>query len=185
MCYRKWVPEQNDKKLINFIATTVETMRDQMATKQDLVQMATTIGGLRDQMATKQDLVQMATTIGGLRDQMATKQDLARVETNLTRIETNLARVENQMATKDELAVLKGQMATKNDLGRLETTMRGEFEQVHIRLDSVDRMLSDRMGLVETEISRIRSVLYLLIRDKPDMLRLLGQPRPGESRPQG
>ena len=41
------------------------------------------------------------------------------------------------------------------------------------------------MSLIETDVSRLRSVLYLLVKDKPDMLRLLGQPTPGESRPQG
>jgi len=35
------------------------------------------------------------------------------------------------------------------------------------------------MGLVETDISRLRSVLYLLVKDKPEMLRLLGQPSSG------
>jgi hypothetical protein len=45
--------------------------------------------------------------------------------------------------------------------------------------------MDTRFGHVETDISRIRSVLYLLVKDQPDMLRLLGQPTPGESRPQG
>ena len=93
------------------------------------------------------------------------------------------------MATKDELkdglAALRIEMATKNDLGRLETTMRGEFEQVHLRLDSIDRRVDTRIGQVETDVSRLRSVVYLLVKDKPDMLRLLGRPDPGESRPQG
>jgi hypothetical protein len=42
-----------------------------------------------------------------------------------------------------------------------------------------------RVGLIDTEISRLRSVIYLLVKDEPDMLRLLIQPNPGESRPQG
>jgi hypothetical protein len=98
---------------------------------------------------------------------MATKDDLAK------------------MATKDELAAVKEQMATKTDLNRLEITMHGEFEQVHLRLDSIDRSLSNRIGQVESEVSRLRSVIYWLVKDKPDMLRLLGQPTPGENRPQG
>jgi hypothetical protein len=113
-------------------------------------------------MATKVDLANLRDE---LRDEMATKADLARVE-------SNLARVESQMATKDGLA-------------RLETTMHGEFERVHLRIDSLDRGMGSRMGLIETDVSRLRSVLYLLVKDKPDMLRLLGQPTPGESRPQG
>ena len=132
---------------------------------------ANTVEGLRqrvdaisEQMATKVDLA-------NLRDEMATKDELAAVKA--------------QMATKDELAAMKEQMATKRDLGRLETTMRGEFEQVHLRLDSIDRRVDTRIGQVETDVSRLRSVVYLLVKDKPDMLRLLGRPDPGESRSQG
>jgi hypothetical protein len=82
----------------------------------------------------------------------------------------------------DRVETIQGQMATKDGLARLETTMRGEFEQVHIRFDSVDRSLSVRMGSIETELSRLRSVVYLLVKDKPDMLRLLGQPTTSEER---
>ena len=138
---------QNDNNLINFIATTVESLRQRVDT-------------ISDQMATKVDLA-------NLRDQMATKDDLAR------------------MATKEDLAALKDQMATKDDLSLLATTVRGDFEQVHFRFDTLERVMSTRFGQVETDISRLRSVLYLLVKDKPDMLRLLGQPTPGESRPQG
>jgi hypothetical protein len=55
---------------------------------------------------------------------------------------------------------------------------------VHLRLDSIDRRVDTRIGQVETDVSRLRSVVYLLVKDKPDMLRLLGRPDPGESRPQ-
>ena len=176
MCYHSLMPESNDHNLINFIASTVEAMRaridtisEQMATKVDLA-------NLRDEMATKAELAALSNEtkaeLAALRDEMATKGDLARVESNLARVESNLARVESQMATKDGLA-------------RLETTMHGEFEQVHIRIDSIDRGVGSRMGLIETDVSRMRSVLYLLVKDKPDMLRLLGQPTPGEGRPQG
>ena len=160
---------QNDNNLINFIATTVESLRqridtisDQMATKVDLA-------NLRDEMATKDDLAQMAT-----------KDDLARMATK-----EDLAALKEQMATKEDLAALKEQMATKDDLSRLATTVRGDFEQVHFRFDTLERVMSTRFGQVETDISRLRSVLYLLVKDKPDMLRLLGQPTPGERRPQG
>ncbi|HEX8281742.1 MAG TPA: hypothetical protein VF588_00040 [Pyrinomonadaceae bacterium] len=35
-----------------------------------------------------------------------------------------------------------------------------------------------RLDHVESEMSRMRSVLYLLVKDRPDMLRLLGQTPP-------
>jgi len=122
---------------------------------------------ISEQMATKVDLA-------NLREEM--KEDLAalRVETK-----EDLFRVESRLDNMSE------QMATKDSLGRLETTMHGEFEQVHIRLDSMDRLMGSRMGQIETDVSRLRSVVYLLVKDKPDMLRLLGQPTPREGPPQG
>lgn len=155
------VSGENDQNLIKFIASTVEAMRNQMATKADLAV-------LKEQMATKAELDSVKDDIARVESQMATKDDLATL-----RIET-----------KADLAKLRNEMATKNDLSRLEITMHGEFEQVHFRLDSIDRSVSNRIGQVESDVSRIRSVVYLLVKDKPDMLRLLGQPTPGESRPQ-
>lgn len=152
------VSGENDKNLINFIASTVEAVRDQMVTKADLAV---------------------------LKEQMATKAELESVRGDLASVKDDLALVKEQMVTKAELAAVKEQMATKIDLSRLETTMHGEFEQVHLRLDSIDRSLSTRIGQVESEVSRLRSVIYWLVKDKPDMLRLLGQPTPGENRPQG
>jgi len=158
-CYDSAMSE-NDK-LINFIAHTVESLRQRVDT-------------ISEQMATKVDLANLRDELAAVKAQMATKGELAAVKA--------------QMATKDELkhglAALRLEMATKNDLGRLETSMRGEFEQVHLRLDSIDRRVDTRIGQVETDVSRLRSVVYLLVKDKPDMLRLLGQPDPGERRPQ-
>ncbi len=139
--------------LINFIATTVEALRDQMATKGDLLRLESRLEAIRSETATKDDLVRL------------------------------VERLRAEMATKDDLNNLRAQ--TKDDLDRLATTVRGDFEQVHFRFDTLERVMSTRFGQVETDISRIRSVLYLLVKDNPDMLRLLGQPTPGESRPQG
>lgn len=87
-------PENNN--LINFIATTVETMRGEMME-------------MRGQMVTKSDLEPVREEIayiGGqvetMRDQMATKSDIARLESKLE-VET--------------------------------TAIRGDIEQVHLRLD--------------------------------------------------
>jgi len=78
---------------------------------------------------------------------------------------------------------VRDQMATRSDLARLESKMeaefaavRGDIEQVQLRLDSIEKALRARMDQIETEVSRLRSVVYLLVKDKPDMLRLLGQP---------
>ena len=133
---------------------------------------ASTVEIMREQMANRDDLVRLESRMEGMREQMVTKEELVAVKDDLT-------------VVKDDLAAVKVEMATKNSLERLETTMHGEFEQVHIRLDSLDRQMGTRMGQIETDVSRLRSVVYLLVKDQPDMLRLLGQPTPGESRSQG
>lgn len=78
-------PKKND--LIKFIAVTVETMRDQMATKSDLDQMAakSDVDSLRDQVAYLGGQVEtVRDQMGEMRDQMATKSDLAQLESRLT-----------------------------------------------------------------------------------------------------
>lgn len=135
---------------------------------------AATVEATRDRMDTMQN------DLSALKDQMATKNDLAALKDQMA-TKKELAELKDQMATNSDLAALKDQMATKNDV----VIIRGDIEQVQVRLDSIDHALSGRMGLLETQISRLRSVIYLLVKDKPDMLRLLGQPTPGESRPQG
>jgi hypothetical protein len=92
----------------------------------------------------------------------------------------------DRMATKDELAKVESRLTSKIDglevkVDRLEVNMavvRGDVEQVQLRLDGIEKAVSSRLGNVEAEMSRMRSVLYLLVKDRPDMLRLLGQSPP-------
>lgn len=150
MCYDKTnaMSEQpEDNNLLNFIAATVETMRDQMATKSDLEP-------LRDQVE------YLGGQVESMRDRMATKEDLAGV------------------ATKADLTSLEARLTDKLEVEII--AVRGDIEQIHLRLDSIDRALSARLGQIETEMSRLRSVVYLLAKDRPELLRLLGQtPPPG------
>ena len=85
-------------------------------------------------------------------------------------------------ATKDDVARLDSKIgALEVKVDRLEgttTIIKGEVEQVHLRLDGIDKAISSRLDHVESEMSRMRSVLYLLVKDRPDMLRLLGQAPP-------
>ena len=140
----------SDKNLLQFIASTVETLRQRIDT-------------MSEQMATKVDLAnlkdEMEARIERLRAEMATKEELARVANDVSRLESNL--------------------------DAKTTAIRGDIEQVHMRLDSIDRGVNNRIGQVEVDVSRIRSVVYLLVKDKPEMLRLLGQSNPAENRPQG
>ena len=145
---------ENDKNLISFIATTVEALRARVDT---------------------------------ISDQMATKLDVANLQDRMTTLEERMTTVEDRMATKEDLSLFATKedlslFATKEDLSLFATVVHGDFEQVHFRFDTLERVMSTRLGQVETDISRLRSVLYLLVKDRPDMLRLLGQPTPGESR---
>jgi hypothetical protein len=168
-CYDTTVSRESDKNLLNFIATTVEALRERIDT-------------ISDQMATKVDLANLRDQMATLSDQMATKEELAALRAEMA---TEFAAVRAEMATKEELAALRAEMATKDDLRRLEVTMDGKFEQVYLRLDSIERGVGSRMGQIESEVSRLRSVVYLLVKDQPGMLRLLGPPAPRENRPRG
>ena len=117
------VSESNDN-LIGFIASTVETLRDDVAK---------------------------------MREQMATKEDLARLEGRFT----------------EKLAGLEGRFTEKLDVST--TSVRGDIEQVQLRLDSIEHGVSSRFEHVEGELSRLRSAVYLLGKDRPEVLRLLGQ----------
>jgi hypothetical protein len=87
------------------------------------------------------------------------------------------------LATKNDLAQLEDRLTTKLEVEI--TTVRGDIEQVHLRLDSIERAIRMRLDRVEAEVSRLRSVVYLLVKDRPDMLRLLGHtpPENDEGRP--
>jgi len=157
--YHTAMSDENDHELINFIAATVETMREQMATKDDIIRLESRMEIMREEMATKEDLSRVESS---LREEMATKEDLARIESRVVRVESKLDTVDAKT-----------------------TAIRGDIEQVHIRLDSIDRVVNTRVGQIETDVSRLRSVVYLLVKDKPDMLRLLGQTTPREIPPPG
>lgn len=86
------VSESNDN-LIGYIASTIETIRDEIAT-------------MRNEVATKQDLAQL---------EFATKQDLSRLERRLS-----------------------------EGLDAATTGIRGDIEQVYLRLESIEHGMSSR-----------------------------------------
>lgn len=119
----KQVAEPNDNELIAFMASTVETMRNDMAS---------------------------------MRAAMATKEDLARLD---GRLNERLASLDDRLSERIEVAT---------------TSIRGDIEQIHLRLDSLDHRISSRDEHFDAEISRLRSAVYVLGKDRPDVLRLLG-----------
>jgi hypothetical protein len=144
-------PEGNDN-LLNFIASTVETIRDRVT-------------AMETNMATKEDL-----------SRLVTKEEFEPVREQVEFIGGELESVRDRMATKEDLARVEARLTDKIEV---ETTvLRGDIEQVHLRLDGIDKALTARLNQLETEMSRLRSVVYLLVKDRPDMLRLLGQAPP-------
>jgi predicted nuclease with TOPRIM domain len=77
--------------------------------------------------------------------------------------------------TRDRLDSLSETVATKDELRTQAAAIRGDIEQVQLRLDSIERSLAARMGQIEADLSRLRSAVYLLSKERPEVLRILGQ----------
>ena len=99
----------------------------------------------------------IATTVEELRDKFKQMQD---------KMET--------LATKDELKAIRDRIVTKDEFKAQIAAVRGDIEQVHLRLDSIEKTLTGRLSQIEAEVSKLRSVVYMLVKDKPELLRLLG-----------
>jgi hypothetical protein len=74
----------------------------------------------------------------------------------------------------DRINRIEERMATKEQVDTSTTAVRGDIEQVHLRLNTIEHSVTSRFEQVESEISRLRSVVYLLGKDRPEILRLLG-----------
>ncbi|HKQ53254.1 MAG TPA: hypothetical protein VJT74_12850 [Pyrinomonadaceae bacterium] len=112
----------------------------------------------------------IAATVESLRDQMGGMRG------QMDGMRGQMDEMREQMATKSDLAQLEERLTTKLEVE--VTTVRGDIEQVHLRLDSIESAIRVRLDRVEAEVSRLRSVIYLLVKDRPDMLRLLGETPP-------
>ena len=89
------------------------------------------------------------------------------------KLRDDVVTMRDQMATKEDLARLEGRFSEKLDVSI--TSVRGDIEQVQLRLDSIEHGMSSRFEHVEGEVSRLRGAVYLLGKDRPEVLRLLGQ----------
>ena len=75
---------------------------------------------------------------------------------------------------RDDVASIRAEMVTKSAFEGAITAVRGDIEQVHLRLSTMEHSVSSRFEQVETELSRLRSAVYVLGKDRPEILRLLG-----------
>jgi len=75
---------------------------------------------------------------------------------------------------RNDIGLIRAEMVTKSAFDAAITAVRGDIEQLHLRLDSMEHSLTSRFEHVEGELSRLRSAVYLLSKDRPEVLRLLG-----------
>jgi len=149
---------ESNEHLIGFIASTVEKLRDDMEILRN------DVGVLRDEMGVlRSDVGILRNDMGSLRSDMGTLRD-------------DVQNIRREMATKEDLALLEDKLSERIEVNT--TSIRGDIEQVQLRLDTMEHSVSSRFEHVEGEISRLRSAVYLLGRDRPDVLRLLGQINP-------
>lgn len=76
---------------------------------------------------------------------------------------------------RNDMASMRDVMVTKDSFDAAVIAVRGDIEQVQLRLDSMEHSVASRFENVEVEISRLRSAVYVLGKDRPDVLRLLGR----------
>jgi ethanolamine utilization microcompartment shell protein EutS len=158
--------------LINFIAETVEAMRGDMAAMQaDIAIMRGDMAAMQGEQATMRG--DMATMQG---DIAIMRGDMAALQGELVALQGDVAIIRSDMVTKSGLRVEVGRLETRMDAGT--AAVRGDIERVDLRLDAIDRATSLRTSTIQAEVSRLRSVVYLLVKNQPDLLRLLGTEPP-------
>jgi len=158
---------------LDFADGRLDQIESHMATKEDLIRVDSRLDKIENRMATKEDLVRVDSRLDEIESHMATKEDLVRLDGRLEFSEGRLDQIESRMASKEDLARLDGRLS--EHIRVTTTTIRGDIEQVQLRLDGIQHDISSRFGHVESELSRLRSAVYILGKDRPDVLRLLGQ----------
>jgi hypothetical protein len=102
-------PPEGTENLLNFIASTVETIRDRVAV-------------IETTMATKEDLARVVT-----------KEEFEPVREQVEFIGGELESIRDRMATKSDIARLEDRIEVET------TAIRGDIEQVHPRLDGIEK----------------------------------------------
>src|SRR6266516_3515934 len=70
---------------------------------------------------------------------------------------------------RDEVTSIRGEMVTKATFEATTTAIRGDIERVELRLDGIEHSITSRFEHVEGELSRLRSAVYLLGKDRPEI----------------
>jgi outer membrane murein-binding lipoprotein Lpp len=123
----------------------------------------------------------IASTVEVILDRMATKDDIARLDYKIDGVEARLdAKIDGLESRVNGLDAkidsVEARLSEKIDV-KIKS-VRGDIEQVHLRLGSIERELTSRVAHMEADVSRLRSVLYLLVKEDPHLLRVLGYAPP-------
>ena len=123
----------------------------------------------------------IASTVEMILDRMATKDDIARLDSKIGGVEARLgARIDGLESRIDGLDAkidgVEARLSEKIDVKI--TAVRGDIEEVHLRLNNIERTVTARFAHMEADVSRLRSVLYLLVKEDPHPLRMLGYAPP-------
>ncbi len=104
---------------------------------------------------------------------IASAVEALRLEMGGVRVEMGGMRAQMD-SMRVQMDTMRAEMATKDQMNAGFAAVRADIERLALRLDQVDRSHSLRTAAVETEVSRIRSVVYVLAKDQPDLVRMLG-----------
>src|SRR6185436_3849661 len=69
-----------------------------------------------------------------------------------------LDKLSERMATREDLARLDGRLNERLEVAT--TWIRGDIEQVHFRLNTIEHLIEGRFEQIEGELSRLRSAVY-------------------------
>ena len=115
--------------------------------------------------------------VGTLRDEVGTlRHDVGTLRDDVGTLRYEVGNIRREMATKADLARLEGKLSERIEVNTI--SIRGDIEQIQLRLDTMEHSVSSRFEHVEGEISRLRSAVYLLGKERPEVPRLLGQINP-------
>jgi len=158
----------------NVISEELKSIKDEMATKEDLKAFATKddVNAIKAVMATKDDLKAFATKddLKAIKAEMATKDDLKAFATKEDLKAFATKEDLKAFATKDDVNAIKAEMATKEDLKAFATkedlkdfATKEDFLEFESRLSSTVERIREGVRLslfeVEQELRDIKSKL--------------------------
>ncbi len=94
-----------------------------------------------------------------LRANMATKEDVAMLKDDIRVLENRVSHIEQTMATKDDVASIEQRMATKDDVASIEQRMATKDDVALVpAIREMVGQLMERMTVVELHVQEIPAI---------------------------